>query len=239
MGRDNGHADNGTRLVLHMEKMMTQLNASIRDIPIPKRLIGRPISKRGFPVPYFVTHKDDEGEWDFRAIEAETVINCHNKKLCWLCGQLLGQYKCFVIGPMCAFNRVSSEPPSHRDCAEYAVQACPFLAQPRARRNEIDMPYAKDSWIGGTGLPHNPGVTLLWITKSYKPFRADGVLFELGDPIDLMWFKERRKATRTEIDDAMSIGLPKVRAVAEAEGTEAVAEFEASLKRGMKLLPAE
>jgi hypothetical protein len=31
---------------------------------------------------------------------------------------------------------MSAEPPSHRECAEYAVRACPFLTRPLAVRNE-------------------------------------------------------------------------------------------------------
>lgn len=217
------------------------LNASIRDIPIPARMARRPVSNKGFPVPYFVTQRDAEGNYDFRAVAGETVVNCYNKKLCWLCGEPLGQYKAFVIGPMCAFNRVSSEPPSHRECAEYAIKACPHLSHPNAKRNDAGLSEeTKNSFIGGIGLSHNPGVSLLWITKTFRPIRARGILFELGDPVELSFWKERRIATRAEIDHSIfEIGLPKVRAVAEAEGPEAVREFEKSVERGMKLLPAE
>lgn len=219
---------------------MSELNASIRDIPIPARMKRRPISNKGFPVPYFVTVKDAEGNYDFRAVDIQPLVNCHNKKLCWLCGEPLGQYKCFVIGPMCAFNRISSEPPSHRDCAEYAVQACPFLSKPNARRNEVGMPErAKDNWVGGIGIKHNPEVTLLWITKSYRLERdgAGGILFAIGDPVELAFYKERRKATRAEIDAAIAKGLPYLYEVAASEN--AVSELEQFIKRGMSLLPAE
>jgi hypothetical protein len=112
---------------------MPDLNASIRDIPIPPRMAKRPISDRGFPVPWFVAKIN--GIWDFRAIEPGRIARAYNKNLCWLCGEPLGKFVAFVIGPMCSINRISSEPPSHRDCAEYAVRACPFLTQPRAARS--------------------------------------------------------------------------------------------------------
>jgi hypothetical protein len=219
---------------------MTELNASIRDIPIPARMARRPISNKGFPVPYFVTHRDADGNYDFRMIDGRTIANCVNKKLCWLCGEPLGQYKAFVIGPMCAFNRVSSEPPSHRECALYGILACPHLSHPNAKRNDTGLTDEdRTRFVGGIGLNHNPGVSLLWVTKTFKPFRANGVLFELGDPTELHFYKERRIATRAEIDHSIfEIGLPKVRAVAEAEGPEAIKEFERSVARGMKLLPA-
>jgi len=49
-------------------------------------------------------------------------VVCVRHKRCWLCGQPLGKFMCFVVGPMCAINKTSAEPPSHRDCALYAVQ---------------------------------------------------------------------------------------------------------------------
>src|SRR5262245_33948180 len=144
---------------------MQELNASIRNIPIPPKMARRPISNKGFPVPYFVTHRDPDGNFDFRCIEFATIVNCIKKKLCWLCGEPLGQYMAFVIGPMCAFNRISSEPPSHRDCAEYAIKACPHLSHPNAKRNAKDMPMPvtvtdnkTTDVVGGVGLMHNPGV---------------------------------------------------------------------------------
>ena len=33
-------------------------------------------------------------------------------------------------------NRTSAEPPSHRDCAEFAVKACPFLTQRELTRRK-------------------------------------------------------------------------------------------------------
>src|SRR3981189_2409882 len=117
---------------------MPELNASIRHIPMPDRFKKLPISDKGFPIPYFVGELD--GRRDFRVIRPDAIAACFNKRLCWLCGEKLGQYLAFVIGPMCSVNRVSSEPPSHRECAEYAVRACPFLSRPKMRRNEEGLP---------------------------------------------------------------------------------------------------
>lgn len=218
---------------------MSELNASIRDIRMPARMARRPISDKGFPVPYFVTVKNEQGEWDFRAVTAEPIMACVKRRLCWLCGEPLGQYLCFVIGPMCSINRVSSEPPSHRDCAEYAVQACPFLSRPNMRRNEEGLGPIENSSTAGIPIAHNPGVSLLWITKSYRPIsdHKGGVLFEIGPPLEVYWYKERRKATRREIDDAINKGLPYLRKTAAAEN--ALPDLEAQIKRALPLLPAE
>jgi hypothetical protein len=209
------------------------LNAAIRDIPIPDRMKRRPVDSRGFPVPWFVAKVN--GEWDFRVLHPGSIATAHKKHLCWLCGEPLGQYMAFVIGPMCSINRVSSEPPSHRECAEYAVRACPFLSKPRMVRNEKDMP--QGGTIAGVGIMHNPGATLIWITKKYKLIRAfNGVLFEIGNPESVHWYKEGREATRAEIKDAINKGLPYLREMASIEGGEK--ELEAKITGAMKLLPA-
>ena len=97
---------------------------------------------------------------------------------------------------MCAVNRVSSEPPAHPACARYAVQACPFLANPRMRRNENDLP---DERIDAAGVhfARNPGVTVLWSSLyASRPFDVligePGVLFELGAPERVEWWTPGR-----------------------------------------------
>jgi hypothetical protein len=178
------------------------------------------------------------GEWDFRAIEPGRIVACYQKRRCWLCGEPLGQYLAFVIGPMCAVNRISSEPPSHKDCAEYAVRACPFLRQPRATRNDVDLP---GGTTAGIHLDHNPGATLIWITKQYHPVGdgRGGTLFQVGSPHSVHWYAEGRSASRAEIEAAMSKGLPRLRKIAEMQGRDAVADLNAKVADAMKLLLAE
>src|SRR3982750_2311957 len=153
------------------------LNASIADIPLPARLARRPVSERGFPVPWFVSLID--GKWDFVNLDPNKIHEAYHRNLCWICGQPLGKFKAFVIGPMCAINRVSSEPPSHRECAGYAVRACPFLARPNMRRNEAAAMNNGET-VPGIMIQHNPGATLMWMTKTFKPINTPkGALFEI------------------------------------------------------------
>src|SRR5436190_4731235 len=168
------------------------LNAAIRDIPLPQRLLRRPVNERGFPVPWFVSWIN--GKWDFVNLDPRKIGEAYNRKICWLCGEPLGQYKAFVIGPMGSINRVSLEPPAHADCAEYAVKACPFLARPNAKRNTVAAVNDGET-VPGIMIQHNPGATLIWVTKSFKPIRADdGVLFEIGEPTSVTWWAEGRAA---------------------------------------------
>ncbi|MEY9460423.1 hypothetical protein [Bradyrhizobium ottawaense] len=128
-----------------------------------------PVSASGFYVPWFVAWIDREP--DFRVIGPGKLAQAVNRKLCWVCGQPLGVYKAFPIGPMCAINRNISEPPSHWKCAEYAVQACPFLSNPRMRRNEKDLP--PDHFEpAGHMIRRNPGVIGIWVTKTFSAERV-------------------------------------------------------------------
>lgn len=213
------------------------LNAAIRDIPLPERLKSRPVSERGFPVPWFVSFI--KGQWDFVNLDPRKIVEAYKRNLCFLCGETLGRYKAFVIGPMCSINRVSSEPPAHKECAEYAVRACPFLARPNAKRNDKAHLTGPEN-IPGIAIEHNPGATLIWITKRFRPIPVDnGALFQLGDPVETLWFAEGRKATRTEIDAAMDKGLPLLRKIAEKEGGDAIEALDQHIRRAQKLLPAE
>jgi hypothetical protein len=220
---------------------MIELNASIAHIPLPPRMISQPISPKGFPVPWFVAWID--GVPDFRVIDTPKVERAVRQQLCWLCGQKLGRHLAFVIGPMCAVNRVSSEPPSHHDCAAYAVKACPFLTQPRMRRNEKDLP-TDGKEPPGMMILRNPGVTLLWMTRSYKLFNVGGgqpgrnYLFKVGDPDTVTFFCQGRIATRAEILDSIDSGMPILRAAAERDGFEAIKALARQHEEALRLLPA-
>ena len=195
------------------------------DLPErPPRMARLPLDARGFPVPWFVAWFD--GVPDFRVVREGGVPLAHNKGLCWLCGEPRGVYGAFVIGPMCGINRVSSEPPSHRECAEYAVRACPFLTRPMATRNERGLDALGAVEPAGDMIKRNPGVTLLWVTKSYRPFRVEnGALFRIGDPTEVAFFAKGRQATRAEIDASVSSGIHLLEEPARAQGRDAEREL--------------
>ena len=102
-------------------------------IEMPSRIARLP-TDRGFPVPWFVAWID--GKPDFRVIAPGRVAEAVNKGKCWVCGGTLFGTRAYVVGPMCAVNRTSAEPPSHRDCARYSAKACPFLSRPTMRRRD-------------------------------------------------------------------------------------------------------
>lgn len=215
---------------------MTELNASIRDIPLPARLARRPVSEKGFPVPWFVTLKTADGKWDFVNIDPRRVAEAVQRRVCWTCGEPLGRIVAFVIGPMCSVNRLSAEPPTCGECAEYAVRACPFLANPNMRRNLKAAHDPTGASTPGLMLQHNPTATLIWLTKHWEVQRGTG-LHRIGDPVAVAWYKEGRTATRADIDAAFEIGLPKLREAANAQGFPAIADLARKLAVARTFLP--
>jgi hypothetical protein len=213
---------------------MKPLNNRIAHLELPQRLRRLAVSDEGYPIPWFVGYID--GKPDFRCMDGEKLGVAIRHKRCWQCGEPLGRHLVFTIGPMCLVNRTISEPPSHYDCAHYAVQACPFLTQPRMRRNEVDKP---DGTIAGHGLKRNPGAVALWITSEYRVFKAPngGVLFRIGEPERVEFYAEGRPATRDEVMASMESGLPLLHEVAEQEGRDAVAELDRLYANALQYLP--
>ncbi len=204
-------------------------------VEMPPRMAKLPRDKHGRPVPWFVAWPD--GQPDHRIARGGRFHEALARGACWVCGGHIGAYKSFVIGPMCAVNRVTSEPPSHRDCAVYSTRSCPFLTTPRMRRRDSGKPEGVVS-PGGDMISRNPGVALVWTTKRYRRERVDnGVLLRIGDPTETLWFAEGREATRAEVLESIESGLPILRAIAQEDGPAAVTELEAMTAVALQLIP--
>jgi len=205
------------------------------DIPIPTTMTKLPRDKHGRPVPWFVAWID--GQPDFRIIGPGKIEEAVKFNKCWVCGGPLGAHKAFLIGPMCAVNRITAEPPSHLLCATYSAQACPFLTTPQMVRRDKHKP-AEAVKPAGIMIERNPGVALVWITKRYKIRAVDGGwLFRLGDPVDVAWYAQGRAATRAEVDASIQSGMPILAGAATEDGPRAVAELERQLADALTLLP--
>ena len=215
---------------------MTALNAALP--PLPDRFKKLPVDKRGYPVPKFVFWVDDATP-DFRVVRPDWVGRCYRERLCWLCGEKLGKFMAFVIGPMCAINRVTSEPPSHLECAEFAAKACPFLAFPNRKRDEHKPLPEEARNPAGIFLRRNPGAVCIWVAETYKPFRAgNGTLFRIGEPSAVHWYAHGRKATRAEVGASIESGLPALWELAEQQSPDAVRELVKQMDAAQALLPA-
>jgi hypothetical protein len=210
-------------------------------VPMPVRIASLPRNAVGYPIPWFVARLDD-GTRDFRIAGKTQYITALRRRLCWICGQPLGRYVAFTIGPMCAVNRISAEPPAHRDCGIYAAQVCPFLSNPTMRRREVS---GDITAAAGKPLLRNPGVALVWVTRDYRPFRAhagnDGILIEVGEPVETLWYAEGREATRVEVLAAMEAGIPALRDACRHDDDPAasLAELDGDYQRALALVPSK
>lgn len=187
---------------------------------------GLPLDRRGYPVPWFAAWEDGEGNEVARGrgipqikfMSGKAVGEALRDGRCWVCGGRLGRYKAFVIGPMCAVNRINAEPPSHLDCADFSARACPFLARPHMRRSGAGDEEVIEE-LPGIALLRNPKVACVWIIQGrFTTTRTEkGPLMRLPEPDSLRWYAEGRPATRPEIEEAVTTGLPSLHDLAKSE----------------------
>lgn len=214
---------------------MSELRKSLP--PLPSRMTHLPLDRRGYPIPWFVAEVN--GERDFRVADARKRELAARDRRCWVCGEPIGRLVSFVIGPMCAVNRNTSEPGCHRDCAIFSATACPFLTLPKSDYRGANLPDGVTMPPGA--LDGNPGVACIWITRAYRPYRVPGSndwLITLGEPEEVLWYCEGREATRADVIACLEQRLPLLENVAREEGDEALTLFKEYVRRAMKLVPA-
>jgi hypothetical protein len=102
------------------------------DVSMPPRVAALPRDRRGYPIP-FIVQRDGNGDPIFTMNDTRLVARAAREGLCGICGQRLGAFKALVGGPASAFHPRGAyyDGPMHRDCAEFALQVCPWLAVPR------------------------------------------------------------------------------------------------------------
>lgn len=107
------------------------MSGSRLNTEIPKSLRTRPKDRRGYPIAYIVVQAKD-GTPIFTTNDYAKVQECVRKRLCGLCGKKMKGGMWFIGGKRCFtdYNGAFLDPPSHRECAEYALKVCPYLAAP-------------------------------------------------------------------------------------------------------------
>jgi hypothetical protein len=210
------------------------------DVPMIDRIKALPRDRRGYPVPWFVAYVD--GEPYFPALDVNKFKLAIRQKRCWICGQTLGRWLTFCVGPMCTLNRISAEPPCHDDCAQYAVKVCPFMLRPEMKR----VPETKHPDKFVISAQHdlrNPGIMAIYHARTYRPVMHDVPLIEMGPPVGgVSWWTRGHAATRQEVEEALREGGERLRAGAirlDGGTPEALAEVERLIKRGADLLPSK
>lgn len=217
---------------------MRDARDTLSGIETPQSMLHRPTDHRGFPVPWFVTNKTDDGKWDFVGIDRSRMIEAVKFNKCWVSGQKLGKFKAFCVGPMCVINRTAGDPPTTKEIALWSVKVCPFMSRPLARRAAKNEDQQIDgAGIDGIGIMRNPGVTAVWVTKNSEYQRGRG--FYLGDPVEVTWWRKGREATREEVDASIRSGIHILEGLAREEGQEAEAELRRYITRAESVLPKQ
>lgn len=208
---------------------------------VPERISSLDRDRHGRPIPWFVWRHPDTGEPDFRVIRPDGVDDALRWDTCWVCGTRRGRHAAFVIGPMCGINRTTAEPPSHLMCAMYAAQHCPFMTTPTMRRRHTEQLLEEHDAPAGTTCWRNPGVALVWSSKTWRPFNApNGTLINVGEPTAVRWYAEGKVATREQVMASVESGLPLLRAEAAKETfpSDAMGYLDREIARFMPLVPA-
>jgi hypothetical protein len=98
----------------------------------PARIARLPHDRGGRPIPWNVLCADD-GTPFFTINNDRKNWAALRQGLCPLCSERLGSWLWCVGGPLSAFHPGGCylDLPGHRDCMEYALQVCPYLAAPK------------------------------------------------------------------------------------------------------------
>lgn len=178
----------------------------MKKIEIPSFLSHLPVDQRGYPIPFFVAYTEP-GKPDFRLLDAKKQFLCLNQNLCGICGKKIeGVNKkkaaAFVIGgPLTAMNKVCSDPPMHRQCAEYSLKTCPHLFYKDASRRESNMNDAaqENKFLVKT----KPNQVLLIRIAKWSPFFIQGqmlIKFK-SDLIEVYEYDENGLLNKVQSDE--------------------------------------
>ncbi len=104
-------------------------------------------------------------------------------------------------------------------------------------RRQDDLIRENKGNVAGVMIERNPGVTVVWTTKRYK-LKPDGMgkmLFDIGEPVSVTWWREGRPATHAEVMESIRTGLPILQNAARRESDKRA--LAAATKAAMKFLP--
>jgi hypothetical protein len=159
---------------------------------MPERLNRRSKDIRGYPIPAGVLITK-EGIPDFKVTDLGKWIFLIKHDRCGLCEESLGRHRAFIGGPASYESRLFTDLPMHKDCAQWAVQVCPYLAAPKFRYAETlkeHEGYAvhKSDLV----VPVRPEKFFVAVTKGYRVIPApDGTTVLKAAPWESSeWWRE-------------------------------------------------
>lgn len=154
------------------------------EVPVPELMTSLPLTEKGYLKPWFV--KAD----DFRVMDGNKAWLAVSKQNCWVCGNSFkpNEYA-LVAGATSTMVRICGEPPCHTECAVYALQVCPFLLYPNAKRRQAGLEYEQTlQYANDTqqvqGYTDNPGKYFLTIVRDFS--RMEGQQLMIYNESDVL-----------------------------------------------------
>lgn len=201
--------------------------------PIPSRIKALPVQD-GMPVPWFTAVVGDK--YDLRFVDKAKIIPALRHNTCWICGQKLDVYRSFNIGPVSAINLITSEPPSHKECAQWAAKACPHLNQKQRQRNNSNLPSELED-RNPLGISETIEVSCVATVTNYAIHPGKHLLIELKQVTDIEWLKHGVRATREEVVDALAKARSLIAEIAIQEGEKSLTKLESKYNKILTFLP--
>ncbi len=126
----------------------------IACVAVPPAMQALPRDARGFPIPAIVL-RDAAGRPHFTINDNRKVVQALEEDRCTICWNRLTRGRWFLGGPLSALHPQGAynDPPTHRECAHYALQVCPYLAAPHYAKRVAD---GRRVAQAGLGIGINP-----------------------------------------------------------------------------------
>ncbi len=185
----------------------------IKDVPVPRRMLGLERDHRGYPVPFNVQRGQD-GTPYFTANDHMKTLVILEKNLCPLCGQPnVKDELWFVGGPLSAFHPHGCyiDQPGHEACIAYALQVCPYLITAKYTKR-LDDKQVKDAdreamliMIDPTMIPDRPKVFVMARTDAYKITQGSHGMFSLHPVRPWLDFRVWRDGVELDTETAARI----------------------------------
>lgn len=158
-------------------------------LDIPKRMRHLPAYK-GLPIPY-VQFVAADGP-DFKAIDHGRVFEVLTDRLCGVCGQSLAESFAVIGGEKSIASRTFTDPPMHKECAQYAARACPYLNGEKRSYSKADFkgegPVVECELIDKEGVPKRMGILY---AKSFTyftiPDKGPMLYVRVADVLNVDW----------------------------------------------------
>jgi hypothetical protein len=179
-----------------------------KDIPVPARMQRLPVDPRGYPVPWIV-QMGNGGTPHFIINDSLKRARCVEEDRCGICGNPLMRGRWFAGGPASAFhpNGAYIDPPMHKECMEYAMQVCPYIAMPNynalkmhnsPKRLEKPADLADHViLVDETMVPGRPAVFVAVHARATRQ-TANGYLVPAKPYIDVQFWRYGKRLTETE-----------------------------------------